>query len=371
MIFEDKIKEKNFFYNWRNLNGYNAPIEIVIAPRGLGKTFGKLMEYLRDTMKGKRFVYICETREEVKTLSQNKGEKFFSGIKTYLENNKSKRSEKFYNYLFKGTSEIDTEDLEDFKNANVSGGTIKINNETVGYLLALNAYSELKRNNFDKVDNIIFDEFIPEEINITHMKAPKKFSSLIQSIARRRDVKITLLANSVRLDDILLVKLKCDNLRPGEIRKIKDKKGLLIVAHFVDKNDYEDYMSSLDASVSGRLSNLLNENNLNNNIFKNTIDKDLLLPEKLDNNYFMFKLKGKFNTLRIHKTKTNYLYVFNDFGKDNNVFCVDKKLMNEQVSYIKEIKNLLLDYLTQNRIRFESSVIYMYFKQILDLDINL
>lgn len=361
------------FYNWRKIDGYNAPIEVVIGMRGLGKTFGKVKECIKKAMNGDKFVYICETRDDVKTLSQNKGERFFSALKEYLETNKSKNNNKMYNFLFgdKG-SEIDDELDDNFKSANVSGGTIKAGGETIGYLLALNAYSNLKRNNFNGVKTIIFDEFLPEEIDITHLKIAKKLSSLIQSIARRNDVKIYLLGNSTRLDDILLVKLGLDNLKKGEIRKIKDKNGVLIVGHYVNENDYKEYMTKLESSVSGRLSRLLDEDNLNKNNFKGEIGQDLLIPKIMENNYYLFKIKGKIATLRFHMCKKSKLiYCLNDYGKSSNIYCVDKRMQEGEVIYAKDIKDLMLDYFVNNKIRFESSVTYSYFKQIFGLDISL
>lgn len=361
------------YYDWRMIDGYNAPIEVVIGMRGLGKTFSKVKECIKKAMKGDKFVYICETREDVKTLSQNKGERFFSALKEYLENNRSVNNEKMYNFLFgeKG-SEIDDELDENFKSANVSGGTIKANGETIGYLLALNAYSNLKRNNFNGVKTIIFDEFLPDEIDITHLKIAKKLSSLIQSIARRNDVKIYLLGNSTRLDDILLVKLGLANMEKGEIRKIKDKNGLLIIAHYVDENNYKEYVEDLERSVSGRLSKLLGEDNLHTNTFNGEIEKELLLPDKLESNYFIFKIKGKIATLRFHMCrKSKIIYCLNDYGRCNPIYCVDKRLQEGEVIYSKDIKDLLTEYFVNNMIRFESSVTYSYFKQIFGLDINL
>ena len=263
------------YYNWRRIDGYNAPITVVIAQRGLGKTFGRVLHCLTDFIKtGRRFVYVVETLDDVKTLSQNAGERFYSSIEEELERRTSKRSKALYNALFRGNSVIeegktDLEEVSDDGQTNkVIGGTFKVQGQTAGYLIAINSFGNLKRNNFTNIATIIIDEFIPEDIDIRHMRMPYKVASIIQTVARRNDIKIYMLGNAVRVDDILLARMKLANMHIGETRVIKDKYGVLIVAEYVDPSKYPEFTRSSAESVSGRLSTLLNEDNLEKNTFK-------------------------------------------------------------------------------------------------------
>jgi len=367
--------ERSMFYNWRLIEGYNSPIIVVISKRGLGKTFGVVFKVLRKFVKtGKRFVYVVDTIDDVKTLSQDKGARFFAGIKEYLENAKSVRMHKLYEALFENESSIEEgeTDLEDKKGNRVVGGTIKVNGTTAGYLIAVNSFGNLKRNNFTNIGDIIWDEFIPEQIDIRHLKAPKKLASVIQSVARRQNVKIYLLANSIRLDDILLVRLKLENMKLGEIRRVYDKYGLFLVCHYVDPKQYPKFSEKADASVSGRLSTLLGEDYLERNVFKGDIPQEMLIPEKMKRSHLLFCLHYGEDSLRIHATQDySEFYVLSDYGRNTTKrYCLDQKFATNIIEYRPEWKDLLLLRYMKGQMKFENSVLHTLFKKMLKLEIN-
>lgn len=366
----------SMFYNWRKVDGFNAPVVVVIGPRGIGKTFVKVLQAVRNYVEtGKRFVYVVETLDDVKTLSQNKGERFFASIKEYLSEGASKRSKTLYKTLFENnTTEIEEGEIDlvdDLKNR-IVGGTIKINNETAGYLIALNAYGNLKRNNFTGIGVIIIDEFIPEEIDIRHLQMARKVASVIQTVARRNDIKIYMLGNSIRLDDILLTKLHLENMKPGEIRVIKDKFGVLVVGHYVDRNEYQEFMKASESSVAGRLASLLGEDNLDKNIFKGDLPVALEIPEKPKRSHLLFCLHGEVDSIRINVTKdhTEY-YVLSDYGNNKTQrFCFDQKFITNIVQYRPEWRDVLLLKYANGEIKFESGVVHLLFKNLLKLDVK-
>lgn len=366
---------KGFYYNWREIDGYNAPVTVVIGQRGLGKTFGKVLEGCSEFHKtGVRFVYVVETQEDVKTLSQNKGERFFSAIKEYLETQTSNRKRKLYDFMFSSTTEVEEgegELVEDNSNK-VIGGTIKIAGQTAGYIIALNSFGNLKRNNFTNIHLIIIDEFIPEEIDIRHLKMARKVASVIQTVARRKNVRIYMLGNSIRLDDVLLVKLHLDNMKLGEIRKIKDNKGLLVVGHYIDPKQYEEFTQASADSVAGRLATLLGEDNLDKNVFKNGMPKELELPQKLKRSHLLFCLHGYGESVRINVTQDySEYYVLSDYGKNtSNRYCFNEKFVTNVIDYRPEWRDVLLTKFKNGSIKFESPTIYLLFKTILNLDVN-
>lgn len=364
-----------FYYNWREIDGYNAPVTVVIGQRGLGKTFGKVLEGCREFYEsGVRFVYVVETQEDVKTLSQNKGERFFSAIKEYLETQTSNRQRKFYDFMFGVESEIDDEqdELVDDERNKVIGGTIKINGETAGYIIALNSFGNLKRNNFTNIHLIIIDEFIPEEIDIRHLKMARKVASVVQTVARRKNVRIYMLGNSIRLDDVLLVKLHLDNMKLGEIRKIKDDKGLLVVGHYIDPKQYKEFTKASADSVSGRLATLLGEDNLDKNIFKNDLPKEMELPRKLQRSHLLFCLHGYGESIRINVTQDySTYYCLSDYGKNTtNRFCFEEKYVTNVIDYRPEWRDVLIEKYKSGCIKFESPTVYLLFKTLLKLEIN-
>ena len=364
------------FYNWRAIEGYQAPIKVVIAKRGLGKTFGKVKDVMFDFADNhdNRFCYVVETMEDVKTLSANRGERFFSALKEYLQKKGTKRALHYYDALFSNNAEIEEgeTDLLSSDNHFIQGGTIKIAGETAGYLIAINSYGNLKRNNFVNIKTIIFDEFIPEEIDIRHLKMARKVASVIQTIARRGNVKIYMLGNSIRLDDILLVKLGLANMKMGEIRVIKDKYGPLVVGHYVDNADYPEFEEEANKSVAGRLATLLGEDNLDRNIFKGELPEELQIPENAKSSHLLFCLHQGNESIRINVTKDHSeYYVISDYGKnEKDRICFEQKYMTNVIQYRPEWKDVLLMKYANGEIKFESSVLFTMFKNFLKLDIN-
>lgn len=353
-------------YDYRPIDGYNAPINVILATRGIGKTFGRIYRAIKRFMnKSKRFIYVVETEDMVQVLSQNKGEKFFSRIIEYLDKNKDKsnRIKRFYNYIT--GSEVTEGDVIN----KIKGGTIIINNETAGYIVSYNGFSKMKRNNFTNISEIIIDEFIPENIDIRSFRNTYKVVNLIQSIARLDNVKVYLLGNAIRLNDDILIKMKLTNLKIGEIRKVYDKYGLLIVCHYVDNKEYQQYINEANKSVAGRLANLTGEDNLEKNIFSDAIDEKLLIPNNPMSSHFIMCLHGELGSIRVHSTKDHsYYYIFEDYGNNiNNRFCFDKRFANNIVKFYDVWKESLFTLFQNGRVLFQDSTIYYIFKNIMKL----
>lgn len=366
--------KNSIHYSYRTVDGYQSPINLIIGTRGLGKTFGKVLASLRlFNHNGKRFIYVVQTEEDVKKLSQNAGEKFFSAIKEYLEKQYSKRAKHLYEGLFQGKKaevEEDSEVLEGVRKQRIQGGTIKIGEDTAGYIIALNSFGSIKRNNFTNVYNIIFDEFIPEQIDIRHLQQPYKFVSIIQSIARTQNVRIWLLGNAIRLDDILLVRFGFANMKLGEIRTIKDEKGILALCHYVDPKEYSAFIEKSANSTAGRLAKLLKEDNLDTNTFKGSVPQELEIPKNPKSTSLLACIHFENESIRINVTKDyQEYYITSDYGHNKTKrYCIDPKYQSNTIQYNKYLKDMLLSKYTAGQCLFESSVIYTLFKLILGLE---
>lgn len=298
----------SMFYDWSKIDGYQCPIKIVVSRRGLGKTFGRVKHGTEKVAvklaKGQmsKFIYVVETGEMVKELTRNNGEKFWSALLEYYEEQDTSRKRYFYKLL----TELEVVENEEERelanlgelirlrkiNAKIVGGTILINKQTAGYIVDMNSFGELKRNNFNGVEFVIIDEFISEKLDKTSLQNPKKIASIIQSIARTRDVKIYMMANTVRQDDPILARMGFKLDKYG-IYKYYDKHGLLAVLHFVDPAEYPEFDKAHDESVSGRFSQMLGETHEEENRF--IAD----LPESRRLNSFKYKKNGiSFNIVR-------------------------------------------------------------------------
>lgn len=282
------------YYNYSKMDSYHCPIKIVVSRRGLGKTFGKLKTYTEKFVVGKkRFIYIVETGEMVKELTRNNGEKFWSALIEYYSKCDTARKRYFYERL----TELKVYDSEDEENkdedtiftraikAKIIGGTIKINGETAGYIIDMNSFGELKRNNFNGVKYILVDEFITEKLDKTALENPRKIASIIQSIGRLRDIEIYMLGNAIRFDDPILSRMGFKLERFGFYKKY-DEHGLLAILHFVDPADYPEFAEAHDKSVAGRFAKMIGETNEEENKFLEDLPKNRRLTS------FKYKKNG-------------------------------------------------------------------------------
>lgn len=358
------------YYDYRIIDGYGAPIVVIVAKRGIGKTFGRVIRAIKRFKEhSRRFIYVVETEDMVDVLAQNKGEKFFAKIIEYLEKQKSNKSKKLLDFITSAEVQ-ESEKISSNGRSNIRGGTIFINGETAGYIVSLNGFSKLKRNNFINIKEIIVDEFIPETIDARSLKNTYKLVNVIQSIARTQtDIKIYLLGNAVRMNDDILVKLKLNNLKLGEIRKVYDKYGLLVVAHYVNNEEYKEFEEVANKSVAGRLASITGQDNEENNTFADDIDENLLIPKKMKSSHFLFCLHDEDDSIRIQATKDySCYYIVEDYGTNkNNRYCIDRKGITPIVKFVPEYKDYLLKLYNSNMLKFENSYIFMIFKKILKI----
>lgn len=359
------------YYSYRAIDGTHCPIRLILSRRGLGKTFGAVKKAVAAfVFKKRRFVYVVETEEQLKELSQNNGEKFFSRLLQALESPEASRKDKKLYETLQG-SESAPEVTEETVLNKIHGGTIKICGETAGYIVAFNSFAKIKRNNFRDMAYIIIDEFIPETVDVRSLQNARKIVSIVQSIARNdADIVIYLCGNSIRLNDAILMRLGLTNLYPGEMRIIKDKYGAFIAAHYVNNADYPEFEEEAARSVAGRLAKALGETELDENKFVNDMPASLRIPSPPQSSSFVLCLHGLGESVRIHMTRDRReWYVFNDFGRNNGRrFCVDQKFASPTVKFFKGWKDSFVHLYQAGSVKFEGASEWVIFKAILGLD---
>lgn len=380
------MEQNSMYYDYSKVDGYNCPVIIVISRRGLGKTFGRLRHCTeRFLTKNQRFIYVVETGEMVKELTKNNGEKFWSALIEYYEKQDTSRKRYFYKKL----TSLELEDIDENnaeenglflgkkvrKNveAKIIGGTIKVNKETAGYILDMNSFGEIKRNNFTNVKTIIIDEFISEKLDKTTLDNPRKISSIIQSIGRLKDIKIYLLGNSVRLDDPILSRMGF-NIKGYGFHKIYDKYGLFAVLHFVNPEDYPQFAEAHEKSVAGRFASLLKETNEEENKFASDLPDDRRLT-KLDYKKGGYSINlVKDNVIITLKERNNGTYACVPFANKNTKMlnCLSAKEQGFKMGYrvIHNIytKDFLLGLIKADLIYYYSEIEYNQLKIIIKGD---
>lgn len=175
---------------------HNALINMVIGPRGAGKTFGLKTRALKNWQKFKKqFIYVRRYDTELDLVKEN----LFQDV----------NQEYGYEVVY-------------------DKGAYKLDGQVIGWPLALTKSGHLKSASFPNVTLIIFDEFIIDSDQYARYltKEVDKFLNLYETVARMRDdVRAFLLANSLSFINpySLYWNLKQDG-RPI----VKDKSGLVL-----------------------------------------------------------------------------------------------------------------------------------------------
>lgn len=161
--------DKKFYYNYNRIISYNALLNIIVGPRGIGKSFGATNFVTNQFIKkGDEFVYLRRYKTEL-----------------------SKSIKNFFSALIKE---------ENYPNNQLStkGLNLMIDERIAGYGMTLSTAQQLKSSNFPKVKTIIFDEFLIEPGQGHYIKNEVfSFLGLIETIARTRDIRVFMLGNSV------------------------------------------------------------------------------------------------------------------------------------------------------------------------------
>lgn len=368
-----RFMKKKIYYDYSKVDGYSAPIKIVVGPRGVGKTFGKKRKAIEKMITNtRRFIYVVESGEDIKKLTMNGGEKFFSDILEVYEKGESSRDRYFAKKLI--STEVEGEvDEKLFKKTGatkIAGGTLKVNGETAGYILDLNSFGNLKRNAFTNISTVLIDEFMSEKFDKTTLELPRKIVSLVETVARTKDMQIYMLGNTVRHDDPVLARMGF-RLKKYGIYKIYDEFGLLAVLDFVNPDDYPEYKEKHARSVAGRLAKLMGEDNENSNEFKSD------LPDSKRLTTFRYKKCGwsanivKDDVIITLKELTNGNIACVPFARrpTEQLYCLTEKEQGYKLGYHivcnPYMRQMLQDMLRADIIYYYSEVEYLQLKTIL------
>lgn len=171
------VVPKNIFYSYAKIISYNAQISFLNGGRGVGKTYGAIVEVVCDFLKkGKQFVYLRRFMSEIETAVP----KFFDAL---IDNNE------FPGHEFKVK-----------KNKHLT--TFLIDGKIAGFAAALTTSQILKSTAFPLVRTIIFDEYIIDKGAYHYLNNEcDLFMDVIETVFRMRDGRVWCLANSVSISN--------------------------------------------------------------------------------------------------------------------------------------------------------------------------
>lgn len=207
------------YYDYTKILSYNAFFNFLVGSRGVGKTYGASKFVVKQAIKNKsEFVYIRRYKSDLK-----------------------KCVPQFFNALIVN---------DEFKDHSLytKGNKFYIDDEIVGYAIALSEANSYKSTNFSKVRYIIFDEFIIEN-NSQHYisNEVEVFLSIIETIARMRRVNVFLLGNNVSMINPYFLFFNISAPYNSDIKTYKD--GLILVQ--VMNN--EEYMKAKKQTDFGKI----------------------------------------------------------------------------------------------------------------------
>ena len=164
--------EVNMYYDFSRAMGYNKLFNLIVGPRGCGKTYGAKKLCYNRFLSGKgKFVYIRRYGDELRILGD-----FFSqiGIKDTISTPRGVWMQK----------DVD--------------GEHRSPGEQIGYFLPINRGAKYKSVDYSDVSLIIFDEFVVDRAQSRYLtNEPFLLMDLYETIARDRDVKIFLIGNRI------------------------------------------------------------------------------------------------------------------------------------------------------------------------------
>ena len=327
----------SMYYDKSELLSYNRIFNFVIGNRGGGKTFNMKEWAINDFLKrGNQFVWVRRYKDELKEVKKDNGNKFIADI-----------AFKFPETEFK-----------------VKGHTMFINGIVAGYFIPLSIQQQFKSSSFDKVNKIIYDEFILEK-GMTHYlpNEPELFLNLFETVGRMRDnIRAVFIANAVTVVNPYFTYFEMSPKPQGFTVNESIAVEFYKNQEFINAKKQTRFGKLIDGTKYGRY-NIENEYLLDNEIFVEPRSKEseFSIALKYDGTYYGFWVdyqQGLIYVSRKYDPSSIHKYVLSKQDHEPNHFLI-KNLKNHrfmqriidafQMGYIRfddmEVKNRFFEYI--------------------------
>lgn len=288
------------YYDTTRVLSRQKPVNMIIGPRGYGKTYGYKRYLINKAIKGEgKFVYMRRKDTEVKEMVD-----FFGDV-----GRDPMFADKGYEFRTKGREfyysyERDEDDKPLWLH--------------IGSIISLSTQSNIKSREFGEYKYLMFDEWLPLTVREFLRDEPKKFLSALDTIFRLRDFQIFLIGNSSTLFNPYFDYWKITPSFSKEFTDYKDDRGILI--QWIMGDNVDKWAEIREQSMLGKfMKGSEYADYANKNEF---IDNDLSLVEDktaMSKNIMIFKLDG-FNIGIWRDDKTGFIY----FSEDYNSSVLDK-----------------------------------------------
>ena len=204
--------DNSIFLNFDKILSYGSFITFVLAERGVGKSYSAKKYIINHYKKtGKQTVYLRRYNKELQEALMKKSIPiFFDQIKDEFPNDKLTNNKELLYY----------------------------NKEVCGYAVPLSTSNILKSSTFEKVDTIIYDEFIIDKGTYHYLQNEiTAFFEIIETIFRLRNGRVLLLGNPISITNPYFLELNLSLPYNSEYKIFKkDDKGNPLLTVYYGKN---------------------------------------------------------------------------------------------------------------------------------------
>lgn len=192
---------------------YNCLFNFIVGMRGVGKTYGSLKRLVKRFLDSPehdpyQFVYMRRTKEELKKKTTSHNATLFDDIQREFPKH----------YL------------------HAEADTLYCDKQVMGYGVALSTSTILKSQAFPHVREIVFDEFIIDNVKTYHYLPDevRKFQDAYETIARpgndpnRPDTRVWFLSNAVTINNPYFYEFGLSMPTNGDIQRFGHTKDMLV-----------------------------------------------------------------------------------------------------------------------------------------------
>lgn len=352
------------YYDWNKTISFDADVTMVVGARGIGKTYGLRLQFIRDYIKdGSRFVELVRHKNELSDFAST----YFDRI---IDN------EEFPEYTFK------TEGKHAYIAKKPKNDNVKPKWELIGYFGALTMAQQMKKWTFSKVKRILLDEaIIDKRLDSYHRYLPNEYGvlgSIQDSVNRERKNKKTGVIDKSKRARVYLLGNSVDLLNPyfaayyiNGIPKVGYSwhKNKTMILHYVKDDEYS--ISKSKDTVAGRmLEGTLDGYAANSNEFILMNDDYVFDKPKWAKFYFgIIYLNERFGIWI--DSREGYYYVTNKIPKNSSpIFALTAS--DNRVNYIaaRRMEGVLKNFVEMyyfGIVRYESAILKEKFIEVLKL----
>lgn len=302
------------YYTLDKALSYNALFYFIIGERGVGKSFNTKKFCVQDFLNhDHQFIYLRRYKEELDLATQS----FFDDLKDagLFED---------HEFQVKGGKKLTKFYMDD---------------ELIGYGIALSTSNIMKSTSFPKVKNIVFDEFILDAGNYHYLKNEcTKLLDAYETVFRTREGRIFFLGNSISIDNPYFNYFDLSLPYQSEFKTFKD--GLILV-NYIKNLEYREmkrksrFGKLIDGTDYGRYA-------IDNEMLR---DNEDFIEKKGQNPHFWNNIIINGVTYGVwHNSSNGRTYISEDYEPNSKLFFAmtiddhtpeSKYISIKQHSYIK------------------------------------